>query len=329
MKLLLSTLFLVLLASSGTTAQDAAKQISAETVELEKQLNTLKLSSDLKQRCSADIAQARASLKNGNAHLAVYTVRPCRIELATQAFVVSKADLQTAAFEQEWRQAGNQLAEKWNSLAKPPAKPLPALLVALVQISLSQSKSSYQLSHQLLNSNFPEAMRSLGTAHANVEFAVFCNGLRLPTPKTMLTFKSVGPALTKLETAAARTYKSAKPTALPAEAVSLKSNLELATALNDSSMFEGALLEYLESELQFGLILTTAENEDLVHLQGRAEEISSLLTKGKTDHSIGLLFSQMADEALKAASGNQAQIKLAVVILNRVIPSYWDYVKQK
>jgi hypothetical protein len=313
-------------------AQDPAKQISAKTVELEKQLNTLKVSSDLKQRCTAAIAEVRSNLKNNDVHLALYSLRSCQIELGTQAVVAANANLQNAAFEQEWRQAGILLNEKWNSLAKPPPKPLPALLVGLVQISVSRSKAAYQQSHQLFNTNFPEAIHSLGTAQANVEFAVFCNSLRLPTPKTMLTLKSVGPQLTKLETATLRTYKSANPSALPVAALSLKASLQSATELNNASMSEGALLEYLESEFYFGLILTTAENEDLEHLRGRSDEVVNLMEKGKTDHSIGLLFAQMANESLRPtgeAQPTQTQLKRGVVILNRVIPSYWDYLKQK
>src|SRR5678815_5842170 len=80
-----STVVLILLFSSVFFAQDSAKQISAVTVEIEKQLTTLKVSDDLKQQCTNDIADARANLKLGNLHLSLYTIRTCKLELSSLA----------------------------------------------------------------------------------------------------------------------------------------------------------------------------------------------------------------------------------------------------
>jgi hypothetical protein len=138
--------------------------------------------------------------------------------------------------------------------------------------------------------------------------------------------------LTKIETAALRTYKSADVSKQQAQFNRLNSTLKVAGELNKASMFEGALLKYLESELLFGSMTTTAENEDLEHLRRRLEETGKLLMDKKTDHSIGLLFWQMAESSLNPipkAEPTPAQIKRAVVILNKVIPSYFDYLKEK
>ena len=95
-------------------------------------------------------------------------------------------------------------------------------------------------------------------------------------------------------------------------------------------MFEGALLKYLESKLYFGMLITTAEKEDVEHLRERSKEVANLLASEKTDNSIGILFSQMADAALHPTGDGEpsaAQIRRAVVILNIVMPAYSDYVK--
>jgi hypothetical protein len=96
-------------------------------------------------------------------------------------------------------------------------------------------------------------------------------------------------------------------------------------------MFEGALLKYLESQLYFGLIITAAENEDVQHLRARSTEAGKLLMSRKVDHTIALLFWQMAETALNQPGSDQpsqTQIKRAAVILNNVLPSYFDYVKE-
>ena len=325
---------LILLLSSVCFAQDAAKQISAATVEIEKQLTTLKVSDDLKQQCTTDIADARANLKRGNLHLSLYTIRTCKLELSTLAYAATKTNVKTKeAYQEEWRQLGMLLTEKERTLTQPTSKPLLALVVALAQVSQVQVRHYYQ-SGQLsaLNSNIAEGIYNLGRAPANLDFAIFLRSLRLQAPKEALVVKSAKPELTKLETMTLRTFKSADVKTQQSAFNQLKPTLEAAEELNSASMFEGALLKYLESELYFGLIVTTAENEDVQHLQEKTDEMGRLLTTGKTDHSIGLIFCQMAQSALKPNSGAQPgreEIKRAVVILNNVLPSYFDYLKKK
>ena len=334
MKILSTTLLLFFSLSFTGLAQEPAKQISAATAEMEKQLNTAKISDDLKQQCSTDIADIRANIKREFLYLSLYNLRTCQLELASQVFAASKADVKTTeAFEQQWQQLNGQLAEKEKLLSLPTSKPLPAVIAALTQISQIQVKQ-YQQSGRLfaLNSNMAEGLYYLGRAPANLDFAIFTRTLRFPSPKTAATFRSLASELTKLETAALRTYKSADVSTQQAAFNRLNSNLKVAGELNKASMFEGALLKYLESELYFGLIITTAENEDLVHLQGRMDEAGALLKDKKVDHSMALLFWEMGQASLKPASGTAptaAQLKRAVVILNHVIPSYFEYVKEK
>jgi len=85
------------------------------------------------------------------------------------------------------------------------------------------------------------------------------------------------------------------------------------------------------SELQaFGLIVTAAENEDSQHLRERSGELGKLLISGKIDNSIGLFLWEIADTNLNPVSGEPTavQLKTAVVILNRVLPGYFDYQKR-
>ena len=333
MKNLLSVIVLFM-ASAICIAQDPAKQIATATTELEKQLNTSNVSEDLKQQCTSDIADIRSNIKRDFLFLSLYNFRNCQLELASLNFAAAKADVKTPeALEQLWQQLGDELAEKEKVLSQPPANPLIALAAAIAQSSQIQVKQ-YLQSGKLyaLNSNIAEGIYYLGRAPANVDFAIFTRGLRFPAPKTSATFRSVEPELTKIETSALRTYKAADVSKQQPLFNRLNSTLKVAGELNKASMFEGALLKYLESELLFGSITTAAENEDLEHLRGRLDETGKLLKDKKADHSIGLLFWQMAETALRPASGaepTQPQIKRGVVILNVVIPSYLDYLKEK
>lgn len=331
----IKALFIILILTSTCFAQDPVQQLSEITDDVEKRLSLLKVPDDLKQQCTNDIAEARANLKLKNLYLSLYTIRSCQLELASLAYAQAKADLANKgaeAFESEWRRLGSSLTEKERILSDRTSK-LPAVIVALADISQSQARPYYQSGRLFaLNSNMSEGIYYLGRAPANLDFAIYCRNLHLSRPKKALgAFRSAQPELTQLETTALRTYKSADVNTQQPQYNRLNANLKIAAELNSASMFEGALLKYLESKLFFGLIITTAEREDVQHLRERTKEAEKLLTSDKVDHSIGLLFWQMADRSLNPegkAEPSAAQIKRAVVILNEVLPAYFDYLKE-
>lgn len=329
----MKTFLLLLVASSICYAQDAAKQISTATDEIERQLTTVKVSDDLTKQCTNDVAEARANVKRGNLYLSLYTIKTCRIELQALAYAAAKTSMEkqgVETFEEEWRQLGSVLAEKEKTASELASKRLPAVVVGIADASQIQVRPYYQSGRLFaLNSNMSEGIYYLGRAPANLDFAIFSRTLNFPKAKSELNLRSLAPELSKLETAALRTYKSADVSSQQGQYNRLNSNLKVAAELNSASMFEAALLKYLESELYFGLIITAPENEDLLHLRERSKEVGKLLSS-KTDHSIGLLYWQMAETALNPSSPgppSQAQIKRAVVILNNVLPSYFDYLK--
>jgi len=328
-------LLIILIFASACLAQDPVKQLSEITDDVEKRLSTLKVSDDLKQQCTADIAEARANIKLKNLYLSLYTIRTCQLELASLAYAEAKSDLTkkgTDVFETEWRELGSSLSEREKILADRTTK-LPAVIVALADVSQSQARPYYQSGKLFaLNSNMAEGLYYLGRAPANLDFAIMCRGLQLSRPKKATTvFRSPHPELTQLEAMALRTYKSADVSTQQAQYNRVNSNLKIAGELDRASMFEGALLKYLESKFYFGLIITTAEREDLQHLRERTKEMEKQLNSDKVDNSIGLLFWQLADRSLNPdgkVEPSAAQIKRAVVILNQVLPGYFDYLKE-
>jgi hypothetical protein len=331
----MKSLLLILIFASACLAQDPVKQLSEITDDVERRLSSFKVSDDLKQQCTTDIAEARTNLKLKNLYLSLYTIRTCQLELASLAYAEAKSDLTkkgAAAFETEWRALGTALSEKEKILADRTTK-LPAVIVALADVSQSQARPYYQSGKLFaLNSNLAEGIYYVGRAPANLDFAIMCRGLHLSRPKKATTvFRSPHPELTQLETMTLRTYKTADVSTQQGQYNRVNASLKIAGELDRASMFEGALLKYLESKLYFGLIITTAEREDLQHLRERTKELEKQLISDKVDHSIGLLFWQMADRSLnpdEKAEPGAAQIKRAVVILNQVLPSYFDYLKE-
>src|SRR5436190_8276977 len=140
MRFALRVIAFVLLTTPLCFAQDAAKQISAATAELEKQLNGLQVSPHLKQQCTADIASARTGLKLGYTQLSLYTIRNCQIELSAVAF--AKKD--DSSFAEESLKLSSQITDKQKTSAQPSEKQPPALTTALIELSQAEAKANYQ-----------------------------------------------------------------------------------------------------------------------------------------------------------------------------------------
>src|SRR5215204_949731 len=210
---LLNAGFLILLLASITYSQDAKKQISVITDEVEKQLSTLKVSNDLNQLCTKDIADTRAYLKSENFYLSLYTIRTCKLELDSLSYAASKAEIEKKgmdAFEQEWRQLGSSLSDKENRVAVTIAKRPAAVAIGLAQVSQVQTRPYYQSGRLFaVNSSLSEGLYYLGRAPSNLDFAIFLRRLNFPQSKTPVAFRSSEPELAKLETAILKTYKSA------------------------------------------------------------------------------------------------------------------------
>src|SRR5262245_16284803 len=142
----MKTLLIILIFASTCLAQDPAKQLSEITNDVEKRLGSVRASSDLKQQCTNDIAEARANLKLEKFYLALYTIRTCQLELASLAYAEAKSDVAkkgAEALEAEWRQLGTSLDEKEKILSNRVTN-LPAIIVALADVSQSQARPYYQ-----------------------------------------------------------------------------------------------------------------------------------------------------------------------------------------
>ena len=328
-------ILITLIACVSVNAQDAAKQIGALANEVEQQLKTMTVANDVAQMCTREVTDTRAHLKRENLYLGLYIIRNCKLELASQAYAERKADIAKKgadAFEAEWRELGLSLTEKERLLSASPSRETPAVVEALAQVSQVQIKPYYQSGRLYgLNSSLSEGLYYLGRAPANLEFAIQARNLKFPESKSRLSYRSIETELSKIEADTLRAYKTSDVSTQQALFNRLNSNLKVTGELNKASLFQGALLKYLESEMFFGQLVTTTVNEDLNQLRTRTSDLEKQLKSAKTDQSIGLLFCQLAQASLNPVSNEpptEAQIKRAFVILNRVLPAYSQFVKE-
>jgi hypothetical protein len=140
------------------------------------------------------------------------------------------------------------------------------------------------------------------------------------------------PELAQIETETIQSYKRSGAGALQSRYNLINSTLKLAAELNKEAVYAGALQTYLEAGLDLGLV-TTAEvaAKELSRLTTRNKSFERRLKDGNADHSVGLLYWEMAQSALDQSTPGRFdtnELHRAAVIVDHVLPRYFKYVAE-
>lgn len=325
-------LCLLIFTCGSCYAQDATAQISAAAAGLEKTISSLNLSDEEAGQLMSEIRRARSSLAAGHLYLSLYVLQFSWVELTTRNYMAGKTAIEkggVTAFEQEWQRLGLELSEKEKLLKLSHSRRLPTVVQALAESSQIQIRPYYQSGRLYgLNTTIPSGLYYLGRARANLDFALFCQRLQFAQLKPSIKLRSLKPELAQIEAETLQSYRSADASSQP-QYNRLNSNLKVASELNTAAMYEGALHEYLRSSLFLGLINKPAVNaEELSRLKTQSKTFERQLMAGKVDHSIGLLYWQLAERILNpagAAKPDENELKRAAVIMDKVLPLYFKY----
>lgn len=315
-------------------AQDTSPQISEAATRLEKVLSSEDVSDDpAAGQCGDEIRTARSTLRAGYLYLSLYTLRPCLLEIGARRYLRAKGGIEKKgldAFEEEWRRLGLELDEREEVLALGQSQLSVALILALVEASEIQIRPYYRSGRLYgLNTTIPDGLYYLGLAPANLDFALLCQQLQIVRTKPLIKLRSLEPELVELETETIQSYKRNGAGSLQPRYNLINSTLKMASELNKEAMYAGALQRYLEAGLDLGLVTTPkVEAKELLRLEAQNGSFGRRLKAGTADHSIGLLYWEMAQSALsQAATGklNENELQRAAVIVDRVLPRYFKY----
>ena len=327
---------LLCLPTSGY-AQHANKQISGAASRLEKVLSSRDISAvQPAGQCVSDIPLAKSTLRSGYLYLSLYRLRPCLLERETQRYLKTKAGIERAglsAFEEEWRRLGLELDEREKLLARGQSQRNVALILALVESSKIQIRPYYRSGRLYgLNTTIPDGLYYLGLAPANLDFALLCQQLQIVRTKPLIKLRSLNAELAEIETETIQSYKRVGAGRRQPLYNQINSTLKLASELNKEAMYAGALQTYLEAGLDLGLITALdVKATELARLRVRNKSFERRLKDGTVDHSIGLLYWEMAQSALDQATNGgliQNELKRAAVIVQDVLPRYFKYVAE-
>ncbi|HJQ68382.1 MAG TPA: hypothetical protein VKA70_05405 [Blastocatellia bacterium] len=326
-------IFYLLLAPGGAVAgQDpraAGDEISEEAERLKRLLGSLNLPGAESNQYADGLKRVESAIARGHLFLSLYYLQPVRVSLMTYDYQRSKAEVAkrgVEAFEAEWRDLGQQLAAKEKTAARPFEK-TPAAVRALTETSLGQVHPNHQSGRLYgLNTTVNDGLYYMGRAPAFQEFAIFSRQLGFQSTRSSLKLGSMEPELSALEAETLAAYKQAADKDLR-PFIGVNVALKVAWDLNRERWYFGALLKYLDASLALKLLDAPAVGADRqAELKRKSAAFAIELSNTTTDHTIGLIYWQMAERALDASSED---LKRASVIIEHVLPRYFKAIRKR
>jgi hypothetical protein len=260
------------------------------------------------------IARGRAALAAGQFYLALYDLQPAFEGAAGYRLAAKAANYSDhAAF-----------TAKWTAIGAPPGPPTEranvSFVEALAQAAEGRAPATYRASLPYgQDAGIQAGLYYLGESHAMVEFAALCRALALPSAGRQPNLGSIEPQLAAYEKDVVAAYERAPPAERPQYA-GVNVAIKLARTLDEQKRHEGALLQYLVSRFRFGLIRDSspAGGTDL------EVRLSTADLPAGVDHSIAEFFVQLA----RATSGDGVVSASAAVVLDDILPAYFEVVKR-
>ena len=170
----------------------------------------------------------------------------------------------------------------------------------------------------------------MGLAPGFLDFALFCQSLRFQEQRRSLSFRALDAELGRFEAALLESYRQKEAVANQPLYNRINSTLKIATELNREKRYAGALQKYLESSMFLALVgAPPVDAQEIRRLGAQMRQIEDRLKNAATDQSLGLVYWEMADAALKVPTDVQPdmeRLKRGRVIVDKVLPLYFQYV---
>ena len=317
-------------------AQNEHEQVASSITRLEKVLSSLNLPESEAKRLGAEFEESKRALGAGHLFYGLYKLQAAWAEVQTREYLSAKSAIGqegAGAFESEWKRLGLVLDEKEKQLAGDALRRGPAAVRALAESSLTQVRPYYKSGRLYgLNTTLNDGLYYLGLSPALLDYALFCQSLTFGRASPELKLAPLGDALAGLESETLRSFRRAEADGQYQQNDSrrlryIRANvtLKMAAELNREQRTAGAFHKYLEAMLYLGLA-DDAPPGDLPRLKSQSEAFAARLHDPKVDHSIGRLYWEMAQAALRRTeagrTGGEEQQR-ASVILEKVLPAYF------
>ncbi len=242
--------------------------------------------------------RAETALNSGQRNLAIHVLGAVRMNLAAQKYVQEhhvSGETKLSALEEEWNKARPTLQS--------PGRPrnlgfLPASVRAVAEASYSEIKVYYEASLEYGKNTMPEyGFYYLGLSQGQLEFIDFLDQMRAaPGSVQQLELPGLAGQIEALEDKLLAAYKPPASVEHHANFIRASALIKQAHELYDAGLTYGALYRLLYASQVLSRITEAGQSIDVDETAKRTKEISGRLRDTNRDHSIGLIFLELANE---------------------------------
>ena len=333
--ILLISIAWMLVFALAATSQDTASRIRSETERLQKILKENPVTDPNFAQVGDTVSAAlQASVQSSDAHHFYFSLESLGqaedlvggIRALVDKPPLVKSDL--PAFESEWGTVSLRLTSLDKEAHGRTWENAPAAVRALAEAAQGRALPLLDGARGFAIANGPaDGLFYMGQAEGETEFASFCATLNLPTSKAKFPLRSYVPELQALQTRTNAAFVPPRSIELHPRFIALNSAIKLATELDSTRFYAGALYQYLEAVRHYGML--EASPVDAAKQAGLKEDLAAArkkLTGSADDDSIAQIFLERAESQTAHPDGSAPSAdewRSAQVILDRVLPAYY------
>jgi hypothetical protein len=310
--LCLAAAVLLALPAPAGGSSDAPLELKDEIRRVAAHLERL-LPADQRAAVASRLERAAAAAKAGRAYLALYELESPWEMVGAHTFSRRVATTGSREFAEQWRAAG-----------EPAARPerigtgrVPLVVEALASAAAARGPALYHASLSYAeDAGLDAGLYYLGESQAVGAFAARARSLPWRPAGDPPTLRSLTPELDALDAEVSAAYREMEA-AEHQDYMHTSVALKRARALNEQGLYAGALLEYLQARYRFAALrrASAAAGDHGARLAAARRRLP-----GPADHSIGLLFVELAEAAQEdTGSGDRGA---AAAVVNDVLPAY-------
>ena len=327
---------LLTVAALPVLAQNPASQIRAEIGRLQRSIQERPLSGpdfpDANSGVQQDLKAAADALNAGRIYLSVESVeRAAEFLFAVRSYVERKAEIAKGglpAFESLWGKESVDLTALEREYQAANWSGLPAAIQALAEVAETKTGPLLDGSRGFAAANgLEDGLYYLGEAEGEAGFARFCASLAMPRKAAPFPLRSFRAELQRLQTKTNAAFQPPRSIDLHARIIELNATLKLAQESDAAKLYAGALYEYLEATLDYGMLdAAPLDAGEQAALKKDLAAAHKKLRAAKDDHSLAQMFLERADSQTARADGSSPSAddwRSARIIVDQVLPAYF------
>jgi hypothetical protein len=223
------------------------------------------------------------------------------------------------AFEVELAKSRQRVSQ-----AGPVAEGAPAAIRALAETARVKAAALLDGGRGFATSMQPkDGLFHLGEAEGLANFARFCAGLDQGRATQGIAVRPLTPELIALQDKTNAAFVPPRSIEKHSTFIGLNSAIKLARDLDEAKLYTGALYQYMDAVLQFGMLNASAPDasaQDALRKSIAAERRKAAASK--RDDSIVLAWLGRAESAMGSSPSGDAW-KAATVVMTEVLPAYY------